>query len=731
MIASLFLAILAQDFAAPFDAAASKRDLQALTALSTPELAKAKNPFFFLGTQGPYGVGSKGWHAVGLPSPSGKSRYIVFTTPLTSEDRGDQVFELSGGKLSKAIPETESFGTKLTFQTLELWFDIPTKTATFENTINVSRTAVAPPEFILRFSPCYRVRSITDSSGKDVPFSQAGGVVCVKAPNERSFALKLKYAGKVDLPGYAGSISSDEIQLANDYWYPMIARRPCAYTLAAHTPKDWTAVGQGEQTSVTETSKDLVTRYRMDVPVTYWSFSAGPYKQDFQIYGDLKVGIWSLTMPEERMAHQAELYRPILEFYSQFKPYPFTRWGALDTPHYGGGALEAYSYATYGSGWLPDEDGHETAHTWFGGLINNTYLKSLWNESFANFCSGLYQREVKIGNTEERRLAFVQDCHPQPSFGVAPLVASGVDIGGPASALGYGKGAMVLQVLEHEVGTGPVIESMKTWLRTHPKGEPGEWEDFESVFLATAGKGYKWFFDQWMRRPGYPDVELSKVRWLDGQVHAVANFLGPAYWLKLDVMLQFADGRREFKTCRIGPTPDSKSSFPTVDSKEKPVLVSFDPWNRLLRRYGSDEEQVGINTVLSTVKSKYVHPSSPSWMAHVRAREELRALPENLDGVLVVGSPDHSPRIKTLCEKVGFSVKGTTLTFKGTTVDLNDGGALAVVEIGGGKRCVLGLGTTKVRPNPGRARVAVFDGYGRFRRGITEPKLTGGWTFKL
>ena len=35
---------------------------------------------------------------------------------------------------------------------------------------------------------------------------------------------------------------------------------------------------------------------------------------------------------------------------------------------------------------------HEIAHTWWGGVVPNTYTRTLWNESFAEYSDGLYGR---------------------------------------------------------------------------------------------------------------------------------------------------------------------------------------------------------------------------------------------------------------------------------------------------------------------------------------------------
>ncbi len=722
-------ALIAQDPVAQIDALAKARDVAGMQALASDSLKSNPNAFRFLRQNGTYGVGSKGWRAYRMASADAKPVYVVFTTPITSEDIGDQVFTLEGGKLGRFIDERSDLGVRITHQSVEAWFDVPKKLARLQTSARFLKTSMTEPFFLIRFGSNYRVTSVSDERGSPVKFSQAGGVACLAAPMMVAFEYRIRYEGIVDLPRYAGSISPNEIMLTNDYWYPMIARGPCPYDLTVHGPKGWTAVGQGEFVSAKDTSTEHVARFRMELPVTFWSFSMAPYKRHSEVLNGRRYTIWSLTMPEDRMRLQPELFRPVLEFYERFAKYPFSQWGAVDSPHYGGGALEAYSFATYGTGWLPDEDSHEPAHTWFGGILNNGYLNSLWNESFANFCGGLYNREVRIGNTAERREAFVSDANPNPSFNAAPMAKSGAEIGPAASSLGYGKGALVLQMLEQELGTEAMLKAMRDWISGHPKGELAEWEHFEAAASRSTGKDLKWFFDQWARRAGWADFEVSNVRWIDGQVHASAKFNGPKYHLSVDVLLQYADGRREFKTCRIGPTPDSDLSFPMVPAPRKPALVSFDPWRRLLRRYGADEAPVTLRAALRTAK-RYSDPAHKDWLPGF-GRQSLGTLPSDGDSVLLVGSPETLPEMRAMCDKVGFKVTGSKLTYDGTTIDLNSGAAMAVVDLANGKRCVIGLGKTLREPAYGRARLVLVDKYGRFLRGKTEPKTSGFLTARL
>ena len=84
-----------------------------------------------------------------------------------------------------------------------------------------------------------------------------------------------------------------------------------------------------------------------------------------------------------------------------------------------------------------------------------------------------------------------------------------------------------------------------------------------------------------------------------------------------------------------------------------------------------------------------------------------------------------------MCSRVGFKVDGDFLTYDGTTIDLREGAAFAIVDLGGGKTCGIGLGQTVLPPDPGAARLCVVDKYGRFLRGVTEPRRRGKTTFRM
>ncbi|MBX3097054.1 MAG: hypothetical protein KF812_09345, partial [Fimbriimonadaceae bacterium] len=390
-------------------------------------------------------------------------------------------------------------------------------------------------------------------------------------------------------------------------------------------------------------------------------------------------------------------------------------------------ALEGYSYATYAPGWLPDDDPHEPSHTYFGGWIPNTYLTSFWNESFATFCEDLYEREVSIGDTEERRLAFVPNMNPSPQYDEGMVATAGVMSGRSASSLGYGKGGLVLYMLEQEIGREAMQKAIQTWLTQHKNGDPGEWDQFEAII----GSDKKWFFDQWLRREGSPRYSVSNVRYVNGSVVGQVQFAGPTYRLTLDAMTVDPVGNRTMHRVSIMPEEGSQMVTFGFVVPEQPVTVSFDPYDRIMtsRSTRAPESLVSRLSRMDAI----VNPNTREWArtADFNSLKISSDVPANPNGMVLVGHPDDWPGMRTLCDRAGFVVNGNSLTYDGTTIDLRHGAAGAIIEYEPGVTIGIVLGKTRRHMDTGRASVALTDELGRFLRGTTEPRMTGEFVFRF
>jgi hypothetical protein len=303
--------------------------------------------------------------------------------------------------------------------------------------------------------------------------------------------------------------------------------------------------------------------------------------------------------------------------------------------------------------------------------------------------------------------------------------------GSAATTMGYGKGAEVLQVLESDIGPEGMKRAMRQWFIDHKQGTLGEWEDFERAVEKSQGKSFKWFFDQWIRRPGYPRFTFRDWKWDKGMLTGKCVFTGPAYRLPLEALLTT---QRESMTVKGTMEPTSNPCVYTVAfrSTDKPVSITIDPWQKLLRQVGTSEKRTTLAQTFRQGRKLFADSTGRDWIAGLAPGQKAEAkLPADPMGWSILAHPKTTPRVAAWLAKAGATVTGYTVSFRGATVDLRRGGFITVVELGPGKTCVLALGKTKRRPHVGNAKSMLFDEFGRCLRATTEPVRSGPLTFRL
>jgi len=297
--------------------------------------------------------------------------------------------------------------------------------------------------------------------------------------------------------------------------------------------------------------------------------------------------------------------------------------------------------------------------------------------------------------------------------------------------MGYAKGAEVLQMLENEIGADGMKKALRQWLIDHRQGELGEWEDFEAAVAKSTGESYKWFFDQWLRRPGYARFSFRNWKWAKGKLTGVCEFAKSGYRMTLDALVKTADGE-SFAKAQLKPTGDPLRwtiSFPVA---KKPSRITIDPWQKVLRAASDAETRVTLSEVVRKGLKLYADEREVEWVKVLTPnREHTSKFPSDPNGWMLVAHPKTTAKITPWLAKVGVTVTETSVTYRGTTVDLRRGGFVGVVDLGGGKQCVIALGNSRRRPSAGAARAILFDEFGRCLRATTDPIRTGPLTYSL
>lgn len=686
------------------------------------------NPFVSIRTPGAYIQSLRDWAVLPLTLPGEtKARFVTFTSTVIVEDLGDLVFAIGDdGKLS-FIDERETQGATIDRHRFDVKFDLKAGVAHITDRLQISRAGTGP--IMMRIGDKYHVTRITDAKGRAVPFSQAGGTIVVGGESRSGFELNMEYEGNPENQFMARPISEREATLAASIWYPMIGRRPTPYDLSVHIPKDWIAVGQGDEIGDTGEGNGHVVTYRMNLPAVWLSLSAGPFKRAVTKIQGREYATVSAEMTEEAMELQNRLSAEPIEFFSRnFAPYPFRRWTNLDSWVFGpnGGALEAYSYATYPTGAFPGVDGHETGHTWWGGILNNDYMRSFWNESFAEYSNWLFLRERVRSNREDARRAFAFPTASEFTFEGTSLAEGGDIAGSVASSLGYMKGPMVLGVLEDEIGGVAMMRAMREWLAGNPARHIGSWEEFEHVVDRVTGKNYGWFFDQWVRSAGMPNFSLSGVQWKQGRLSGLMSFVGKPYRFHTDALLRSPNGETAFKRVEILPDRTGRATF-SVPCPGRPESVTLNPWQVIPRVGSAKDAPASLSRFLPSAKVLRL-PGATADLPGLRPAENVDRLPDDLAGKLILGSV---ASLRPLLKQAGLSAAGDKIFFQGVPVDVEHGGVFSLIDLPNDKHCAIGIGKSLLRVVGGKSRVIVFDETGRLLRARTEPVTRGELTSEV
>lgn len=156
---------------------------------------------------------------------------------------------------------------------------------------------------------------------------------------------------------------------------------------------------------------------------------------------------------------------------------------------------------------------HETAHQWFGDAVTEREWPHLWlSEGFATYFSALWTERsqgpdafrAQMVSTRSQILADTNAVTRRPVIDTIETNLTAL-----LNANSYQKGGWTLHMLRRVVGDSAFFRGIRQYYAANRHGNALT-DDFRRAVEATSGQRLDWFFDQWLRRPGYPTPAL---RW--------------------------------------------------------------------------------------------------------------------------------------------------------------------------------------------------------------------------
>jgi aminopeptidase N len=447
-----------------------------------------------------------------------------------------------------------------------------------------------------------------DRLSVDVQGKRRGKVrVSYRATPRRGLYFLAPDAAVKDRPRQVWSQCQDEDAR---FWFPCLDKPHVKMTSAIRVavPAGWVVLSNGEPGPVQKPKgrgKPWVYEYALNQPhpaylVTLVAGELAVVEDKPASVGQRKIPVTYFVPPKRKkdVARSLGETPRMLELFSERTgvPYPFSRYSQVVVSDFIFGGMENTTATTLYEHVLLDERAaidvsshdlvaHELAHQWFGDFVTCRDWSHGWlNEGFATFFEHV-ERESRLGRDEyDYGVAGDLDAYLSEAHGryQRPIVCR--DYQEPIDLFDrhlYEKGGLVLHMLRRELGDEAFWDGVRLYLERHAHGIV-ETNDLMRALEESGGRSLERFFDQWVYRPGHPDLRV-KVGYEDGLLtvevkqkqrgNDVATFAFP-----LEVLVKTRSGALEHHRKLVTEANDTL----VVALGERPRFVVFDPEMRVM-----------------------------------------------------------------------------------------------------------------------------------------------------
>jgi aminopeptidase N len=306
------------------------------------------------------------------------------------------------------------------------------------------------------------------------------------------------------------------------HWLPMIDHPYDKATgeFIVTAPAHYQVVSNGvlvEETDLADGRRR--THWKQSVPISSWLYALGVARFTVHHAGLTEgVPLQTWVFPQDRepgLTLFEETSRQAMAFFAErIGPYSYEKLANVEAAGLSGGTEHA-SAIFYGEKGVTKGRGpvvHEVAHQWWGNAVTERDWDDVWlSEGFATYFTLLFTehasgRDVFVAGLRTSRATVLETERKLPDTPVVHRNLS--DMSRVLNPLVYQKAGWVLHMLRRLVGTDVFWQGIREYYGRYRNANAST-EEFRAVMETAAGQELRWFFDQWLARPGTPRVEGS------------------------------------------------------------------------------------------------------------------------------------------------------------------------------------------------------------------------------
>lgn len=458
------------------------------------------------------------------------------------------------------------------------------------------------------------VTRVADADGRDLPFAHRYGELIIEIPPltgpEAQVRLRVETEGEVFVD-WNGRHDDSYFIFLDEAWFPQAghwSNEQFTYDLTIRTKKPWRPVASGTQISLSESPESFELHSRSDKKSRVIAVLAGKYVVREEKFEGLTVRVHAYAMARKNVLDNLpKLTAGFVRFYTEMLgPMQENEIDIVEVPEYGFGVSPSglilltteaykpqYEWASYFVGGINSRLAHEVAHQWFGHRAVPAGDRDDWlSESLAEYFSGLAMGAMAADKPglvgfPQMLAAWRGEATVCADVGAIAMVNT---LGGENAfrdrvCLLYNRGPLVMHMLRTLVGNERFVKATRTFLERANAG-PASTEDYSKAISEVVQGDMRWFFDDWIRRGGTPEVVVrhqvdpaGKAFRLHGTIeeHAPADGFKRMY---VPLILRYKD-RTDVRLVFVDKTPVTFE----FELAEKPAKLEVDPSGNNLVRY--------------------------------------------------------------------------------------------------------------------------------------------------
>ncbi len=487
-------------------------------------------------------------------------------------------------------------------------------------------TVTGREELALYLYPSLKIEALL-VDGEAEQFDGEERPLVIRLPDEESSEVLVRYRGQIiDDSGGAFLDPRGAFLPERLGWMPETEDESTSYRLTISTPEPYRAIATGrlieEKSENGRHSVVVAGQPGVAAPAAF----AGRFQVAERRRGKTLLRTYFPAAAETLAPRYLDSTARYLDIFEErIGPYPYDAFHIVAGPLPVGLGFPGLTYVSDKILHLPFMQGrslaHEVAHNWWGNAIEIDYAGGNWAEGLTTFMAD-YALTAESGPSaaREMRLGWLRDYAALPAGRDRPVISFVSKTHDAQQVIGYNKTAFFFHMLEQELTSEVFAEGIKGFWQAR-KFRRGSWADLQTAFENAADRGLAWFFEQWLTRPGAPELKLGEVAVSEAAGGHRLRFdlsqTGSPYRLAVPVRIKTAAGSRTLQVELEGARTEVSEILPAP-----PKALSIDPDYDLFRRLAPGEATPILRDVTLNPEARVVLATGADAVAR-QAAEDL------------------------------------------------------------------------------------------------------------